>query len=121
MCPSFFAGFSSNGAGLRASGQKMNASAFLCPVAGVGHRGKYHFVCRWRFSYSWLPVAFSTGFYCRGGKLTSFSPLARFRGILRAFLSAGVPVVYLAPVNPSSRTRTHTYTRICFFEKSYYK
>ena len=78
-------------------GRKLTQARFcvLLPVQGIG--GKCHFVCRWRFAHSWLSVAFSTGFYCRGGKLTSFLPLARFRGILCAFFSAGVPVVYLAP------------------------
>ncbi len=78
-------------------GRKLNQARFFIPVAGAGHRGKYHFAHRWCSAHSCLSVAFSAGFCCRGGQLTCFLSLARFRGILCAFLSAGVPAVYLTP------------------------
>ena len=78
-------------------GRKLNQARFFIPVAGVASLGQCHFVCRCFFAYSLLSVAFSAGFCCRGGQLTCFLFLARFRGILCAFLSAGVPAVYLTP------------------------
>ena len=110
----FFRVFPSNGAGLRASGQKMDSSAFLCPVARVGHRENIFFCAVGVRRFLGSLLSFLRAFVGKMVNLPAFHPWR----VLGAFCALFSLPVFQWSILPRESVLTHAHACICLFLKN---